>query len=357
MALFGQQLTAEKQAICNILIQIRSTVGRMRDEQQRRLCNTALDKESDDFWKGLRPHSDVLQEFLTTMNAIDHTIRVNGSRATINALLARPETMVEHRNKQADWHAEKTCDELVGNRACPEHNQGICPWGHNQDKATDIRGNPELLEIAKSRLKAKELTKKTAQPNSASDNTRETQRSNDRNSSGGRNRGGQKGGRGGGKKAAAANASSARLDEANGGTSSTPTHQMAARRMHLLRSNSRRRPDMPGQLCFAFLTAAAIPNGFQHRWLLANYCAASRPMLRTHHVLRQCKLPRLGSTKVDDTVDSLLLSRLEEVRREARLPAARVTVSLPTQVRLLSPLTSSGHSVPWLPWQTGASRH
>ena len=66
------------------------TVARLRDDQQRRLCNAAFDKISDEFRKGIKPHLEILEEFMERMNAIDSTIRVNGCRATVNALSACP---------------------------------------------------------------------------------------------------------------------------------------------------------------------------------------------------------------------------------------------------------------------------
>ena len=97
---------------------------------------------------------------------------------------------------------------LVVNRACPEHNRGTCPWGHDhdQDKAAVVRGQPELLEIAKSRLKAKELSKKAGLSNGASDDTTASygggggRKSDGGAGNNGRSRGGRKGGRGGTKR-------------------------------------------------------------------------------------------------------------------------------------------------------------
>ena len=143
----------------------------MRDQQQKRLCNSALDKVSDDFRKGVKPHPEVLHEFLDMLNAIDSTVCVNGNRATGNALSARPGLTVEPRSKPSDWRAERPCDEFVVNRACIDHNQGVCLWRHDQEKAAEVRGNPDFLEIAKSRIRAKDLTKKTGQTSSAADNT------------------------------------------------------------------------------------------------------------------------------------------------------------------------------------------
>ena len=122
----------------------------------------ALDAVSDDFRKGVKPHPEILHKFLDTLNAIDSTVRVNGNRASVNALSARPGTTerVSVNKKNSDWRAERTCDELGVHRACIDHNQGVCPWGHDQEKDAEIRGNPEQLEIAKSRLRAKELTRK-----------------------------------------------------------------------------------------------------------------------------------------------------------------------------------------------------
>ena len=69
---------------------------------------------------------------METMNAIDSTIWVNGCRATINALSARSGNPVEsNRSNKEDWRSERPCDVLVVNCACPEHNSGICPWGHD----------------------------------------------------------------------------------------------------------------------------------------------------------------------------------------------------------------------------------
>ena len=59
----AKEETAEEQALCSILIQMPAQVERMRDQQQKRLCNSALDKVSDDFKKGVKPHPEVLHEF------------------------------------------------------------------------------------------------------------------------------------------------------------------------------------------------------------------------------------------------------------------------------------------------------
>ena len=111
----------------------------MRDQQKKRLCNAALDTVSDDFRKGVKPHPEVLHEFLDTLKAIDSTVSVNGNRASVNALSARPGTTERVSvNQTSDWRAERPCDELVVHSACTDHNQEVCPWGHDQEK--DRRG-------------------------------------------------------------------------------------------------------------------------------------------------------------------------------------------------------------------------
>ena len=70
----AQEQTPEEQAICNILLQMLPTVARLHNDQQQHLCNTALEKTSDNFWKGVRPHLEILENFMETMNTIDSTI-------------------------------------------------------------------------------------------------------------------------------------------------------------------------------------------------------------------------------------------------------------------------------------------
>ena len=88
----AQELTPEEQAICNILLQMLPTVARLHNYKQQHLCNTVLNKILDEFQKGVRPHLEILEELVETMNAIN---RVNGFRATVNALLAQPGSPVE----------------------------------------------------------------------------------------------------------------------------------------------------------------------------------------------------------------------------------------------------------------------
>ena len=67
---------------------------------------------------------------MATMYAINSTIRVTGSRATVNALSARRGNPTESNRKQTG-QAERTCDVLVVHRACPDHNSGDggrCCW-------------------------------------------------------------------------------------------------------------------------------------------------------------------------------------------------------------------------------------
>ena len=99
---------------------------RMRDQQQKRLCNSALNTVSDDFSKGVKHHPEVLHNFVDTLNALDSTVRVNGNRASVNALSARPGTTERVSvNKTSDWRAERPCDELVVHWAYIDHNQGM----------------------------------------------------------------------------------------------------------------------------------------------------------------------------------------------------------------------------------------
>ena len=214
----------------------------MRDQQRKRLCNSALDKVPDDFRKRVTPHSEVLHEFLDTLNAIDSTTRVNGNQACNSQRPFCAARTVESCSKPSDWQAEWPCDELVVNRACINHNQGVCPWGHDQEKAAEVRGNPERLEIANSRIRAKDLTQKVEQTSSTADSTHGGQR----NSTCATNR--PKGGRGSGKKAAAAIAPGALPDAAlkqywrlshpdigrqrAGGTGGSRTGVGEARRVH-----------------------------------------------------------------------------------------------------------------------------
>ena len=77
----AKEQTTEGQALYSILTQMPAQVERMRDQQQKWLCNAALDTVSDDFRRGVKPHPVVLHDFWDTLNAIDSTVRVNGNRA------------------------------------------------------------------------------------------------------------------------------------------------------------------------------------------------------------------------------------------------------------------------------------
>ena len=69
--------------------------------------------------------------------------------------------------------------------------------GHDQDKAAAVRGQPELLEIAKSRLKAKDLSKKAGLSDGVPDSTVASHGGcgGQKSDSSGTSRSGQKGGR------------------------------------------------------------------------------------------------------------------------------------------------------------------
>ena len=157
-------------------------------------------------------------------------------------------------------------------RACPENNQGTCPWGHNQDKAADIQSNPELLnmpENSKIQAQGKKNWPRKRHRQTGLQTTRVEARGLTLAT------------------AVVAGIVVARKEAAAGArrpqqpvrpvrrstrmtavTAPAHNHQTVVLRMHPLVSNSRRQPDMPVQAYFAFPTAAMVLNGLQYRWPL-----------------------------------------------------------------------------------------
>ena len=111
-------------------------VARLCDKQQWRLVNTALDTNSDDFRKGIKPLTEVLHTFPHSMAAIDVTIQVSSLQTFANALGAHLNSSGE---SSAAWARPRpVCDVLVVKRHCPADKSSTCTWDHNQDAAAEI---------------------------------------------------------------------------------------------------------------------------------------------------------------------------------------------------------------------------
>ena len=83
----------------------------LRDEQQRRLTLTAMDKATKDFTEGKIEKKAVLAVFTSAMYEVNVTCRIDGPRGTVNLFQQIPvpgsanSAGTSNNNGTADWRA------------------------------------------------------------------------------------------------------------------------------------------------------------------------------------------------------------------------------------------------------------